>query len=172
MEIVLKTIAESWKLEAKLEDNAKYFFNSKEVDSVTNSDKCFVIGRKGSGKSAICEHVVSQKSYNKFSQKLSFKNFPLNELYHLDNIQFTPPIQHITLWKYLICSTICKLMTQNKGINPVVREKLKKIYSPDSFKSLSRTISHWTSAEFGAQVLGTGGASNWQKILLRKSIHG
>lgn len=159
----LKSIADNWKLEAKLEDTEKYFYYSTEVDNIIKNNKCYVIGRKGSGKSAICEFLIKRKQHNIFSTKLNFKNFPFNELYHLDNQNYTPPNQYITLWKYLIYSNVCKLMVSNENIDISVRNELEKIYPKSSFKSLARTISNWTSAEFGATVLGNGGVLKLSK---------
>lgn len=154
---VIKSISENWKLEAKLEVKRDYFYHSQEVNQIQNNSKYYVIGRKGSGKSSISEYLLGLKSYDTFSEKLSFKNFPFNELYSLDNQKYTPPNQYITLWKYLIYSTVAKLMVTNEKIDASVRSKLSEIYTPDPIRSLSRTISHWTSTEFGANVLGTGG---------------
>jgi len=75
---VIKNISKNWKLEAKLEDN-KYFYNLSEAKQILNGEKLFIIDRKGSGKSAICEYIVNQNQHNIFSQKLSFKNFPFND---------------------------------------------------------------------------------------------
>lgn len=153
----LKNIAENWKLEAKLE-NSKYFYNLNEVNKIISGEKLFIIGRKGSGKSSICEHIVNQREHNVFSKKLSFKNFPFNDLYHLQNMRsYTEPNQYITLWKYLIYSTICQLMVSNENIDSSLRVELEKIYPKNSIDSLSRTINMWTSAEFGANILGQGG---------------
>lgn len=153
----LVNISKNWKLEAKLEDN-QYFYNIDEVQKIKDGEKLFIIGRKGSGKSAICEHIVNQADFDIFTKKLSFKNFPFNDLYHLENIQsYTEPNQYITLWKYLIYSTICQLMASNENVDPTIRIELEKIYPRNSIESLSRTISKWTSAEFGANILGQGG---------------
>lgn len=154
---VIKSIADNWKLEAKLEVKKDYFYHFQEVNLILNKSKYYIIGRKGSGKSSISEYLLSQKSFNQFSEKLSFKNFPFNELYDLDNQRYTPPNQYITLWKYLIYSTVAKLMVGNERIDATIRTKLEEIYKPDPIRSLSRTISNWTSAEFGATVFGTGG---------------
>ena len=35
---------------------------------------------------------------------------------------------------------------------------MEKIYTSNPIKSLSRTISQWTSAEFGANFMGNGGS--------------
>lgn len=154
----LQSIASNWKLEAKLEDTDKYFYHSSDAQTLIRDGKCYVIGRKGSGKSAICEYLVKRDDYNMFTTKLNFKNFPFNELYHLENQRYTPPNQYITLWKYLIYSNICKLMVSNESIDSSVRSELEKLYPKKDVKTLARTISKWTSAEFGATVLGTGGA--------------
>ena len=155
---VIKSIAENWKLEAKLEETQKnYFYHFQEVNLILNKSKYYIIGRKGSGKSSISEYILNQKRHDQFSEKLSFKNFPFNELYGLDNQKFTPPNQYITLWKFLIYSTVAKLMAGNEGIEPTIRAKLTEIYKPDPIRSLARTVSNWTAAEFGATVFGTGG---------------
>lgn len=154
----LLNIAENWKLEAKLEDN-KYFYYMDEINKILDGNKLFVIGRKGSGKSAICEYIVNQNKHDIFSRKLSFKNFPFNDLYHLENTRsYTEPNQYITLWKYLIYSTICQLMVSNENIDKALRIELEKIYPKKSADSLARTINTWTSAEFGANILGNGGS--------------
>ena len=159
----LKSIAENWKLEAKLEINKDYFFSFDEVNQIIENKKYYVIGRKGSGKSSISEFILKKMNYEIFSEKLSFKNFPFNELYGLDNQKYTPPNQYITLWKYLIYSTVAKLMVKNENIDIDIRRKLSEIYSPDPIRSLARTINQWTSAEFGANVLGSGGSFKFSR---------
>lgn len=101
---------------------------------------------------------MKTSGYNYFSEKLGFKNFPFNELYGLGNVKYTQPNQYITIWKYLIYSTVCRLMVCNEGVNNEVRSMLEKLYPKNDLKLLSRRISEWTSAEFGASVLGTGGS--------------
>ena len=113
----VQKISKNWKLDAKLEDTSKYFYNYTEVDQILNDEKCYVIGRKGSGKTAICEHILKISEYNVFSEKLGFKNFPFNELYNLENNKYTQPNQYITIWKYLIYTTVCKLMVNNSNRN-------------------------------------------------------
>lgn len=169
MNLILKNIADNWKLEAKLEDSRKYFYNYREVNEILNKNKCYVIGRKGSGKSAICEHIVKNQNFNTFATKLNFKNFPFNELYGLNNDRYTPPNQYITLWKYLIYSTVCQLMVSNENIDSEIRGELEKLY-PKSTKSLARTINTWTAAEFGATVLGTGGTMKIQRDCSNNTI--
>lgn len=166
----LKNISKNWKLEAKLENN-KYFYNLKEAEQILNAEKLFVIGRKGTGKSAICEYIINKNEYDLFSKKLSFKNFPFNELYTLENRKsYTDPNQYITLWKYLIYSTVCQLMVSNENVDEGIRKELEKLYPVNSKKSLARTISTWTSAEFGANVFGNGGTIKVERDVSTKHI--
>ena len=60
---IIEEIAK-WKLEAKAEDNDRYFWHVHETDEISSGDKYFVIGRKGSGKTAICEYLNRTKQYD------------------------------------------------------------------------------------------------------------
>ncbi len=87
----------NWKLEAKFDDNQRYFFVIPEIETIENGNKCYVIGRKGTGKTAISEYLSNKSSHDLFSCKLSFKNFPFNDLYALQDNSYTYPNTYITL---------------------------------------------------------------------------
>lgn len=76
---VLKEISQ-WKLEAADEDSARYFYHQSDVASLESGRNSIVIGRKGTGKTAICRYFETSINYNRFSLKLSFKEFPFNLL--------------------------------------------------------------------------------------------
>lgn len=154
---VLNEITENWKVEARQENNLKYFYHTNESDKILSGNKFYVIGRKGSGKSAISEFLLSQNQHDIFAEKLSFKNFPFNELYHLDNPKYTAPNQYISIWKFIIYSNICRLMVKNENISPEVKKVLEKIYPSTPIKSLAKLINKWTSIELGLSILGNGG---------------
>ncbi len=154
-----------WKLDAKHDELGKYFFHVEQEKEIKNGEKSFVIGRKGTGKTALSEYISSQMGYNQFTQKLTFKNFPFNELYSLDNNEYTRPNQYISLWKYLIYSSICRMMIQNNNINEEVRSALSQLFGSDSsINNLKRSIKKWTAKEFSLTIAGSGG-----KISLDKS---
>ncbi len=67
----------NWKLESADENTDQYFFHIDDVKLIDTAKRVFVIGRKGTGKTAICKYFESRTSYNSFSNKLSFKNFLL-----------------------------------------------------------------------------------------------
>lgn len=162
---ILTEISENWQLEARQENSLKYFFHTTESEKILSGKKFYVIGRKGTGKSAISEYILSKQAYNIFSEKLSFKNFPFNELYNLDNPKYTSPNQYISIWKYIIYSSICRLMVNNQNLNEDVRKILEKLYPPNPIKSLSKLIDSWTTKEFGVSILGNGGALKIERDL-------
>lgn len=158
----LQEIESNWKLEAKQENNLRYFYHINESQKILKGDKFYIIGRKGSGKSAISEYILglskeeNDNAYNVFTEKLSFKSFPFNELYALENGKYTKPNQYITIWKYIIYSCLCRLMVKNQNTDHELKVILEQLYPPTTIKSLSKMINNWTTKEFGAQILGLG----------------
>lgn len=65
---IFEDIIKNWNLEAKQEDD-KYFYYVDEVNAIENGSKCYVIGRKGMGKTAISEYLSQKERYNIFSEK-------------------------------------------------------------------------------------------------------
>ena len=152
--LALHETSQNWNIEAK-QESVDYFFNTDEATRLLCGDKYFVIGRKGTGKTAIAEFIAKQTGDEHFAQKLSFKNFPFNYLYSLENNKYSAPNQYITIWKYLIYSCICKMMTKNRNVDKGIAGKLRKLY-PDSETSLARMVESWTATDFGVEVLGVG----------------
>jgi energy-coupling factor transporter ATP-binding protein EcfA2 len=152
---VLEEISE-WKLEAKLEDNARYFFHVGEVQRIEQGKRSFVIGRKGCGKTAISEHLCRLNQHDTFSVKLTFKNFPFNELYDLRDVGYAGPHQYITLWKFLIYSHVCQLMAQNENIESSIKDKLQRAYIENQAPTLPRRINKWLDRDFGFEIFGNG----------------
>ncbi len=154
--IAFKRIEDEWKLEAKQEES-KYFYYVNEADDILQGKKSLVIGRKGEGKTAIAQYIYQQKKYDIFTEKMSFKDFPFNILYDLSNSQYTKPNQYISIWKYLIYTTICKKMIVNENIDSEIVLKLKKIFpEEDNKQQLSKLIEKYTIKDFGVQILGSG----------------
>ena len=144
----------NWKLEAKLEDNRRYFYNTADVSLLNSGTKCFVIGRKGTGKTAIREHLTQLKAPRRFADKLTFKNFPFNELYAHPNTRYTPPNQYITLWKWIIYCHIAKQMTSNEAISSRIREQLAKAFPKETMQTLARSVTRLISPQFSISIFG------------------
>ncbi|PLX69582.1 MAG: hypothetical protein C0603_01250 [Denitrovibrio sp.] len=152
---IFEEISTKWNIEAKQEETS-YFYNTTEAKELTDGNKYFVVGRKGTGKTAIAEYLSNSLHKSSYSEKLSFKNFPFNVLYALPNTKYTAPNQYITIWKYLIYSNICKMMINNDAIDPNIVSQLKKLYNTDTTKSLARLVENWTATGFNLNILGNG----------------
>ena len=139
-----------WKLEAKSENSSRYFYHLNEANEILQGKKNYVIGRKGTGKTAISEHItkIGNGKNGVFTEKLTFKNFPFNELYDLNDKKYTLPNQYITLWRYLIYSFICRMMLKNPNINSEVRDSLSLSYDVDPITRLPRIVQEWTKDDF------------------------
>lgn len=152
---IFEDIIKNWNLEAKQEDD-KYFYYVDEVNAIENGSKCYVIGRKGMGKTAISEYLSQKERYNIFSEKMTFKNFPYNILYNLADNDYRLPNQYITTWKYIIYNTILKMMAQNNGLKCEIKEVLSNMYPKDAREALKKSLRKWTTKEFGLQILSNG----------------
>lgn len=145
----LKEISDNWNREARREDSGRYFYFFDEVKKIAEGKKCYVIGRKGSGKTALSEHLYNlNDNTNIFSKNLSFADFPYEQLYKLNDKRFASKSEYITIWKYIIYSSVCELMLNNENINEDVRIRLGSIYQRDILTELPRKIEKWTSESF------------------------
>jgi len=153
-EIFLKNIS-TWKLEAG-DDPDTYFLPTAQYKSIKNGESIFVIGRKGTGKTAIFEHIHRHKNPDEFSITQSFKNFPFNEIYRLKNDAFGQSNQYITVWKYVILTALCRLMIENRKIDAIERKRLEKIFTFDLEETFDRRFRKITNRSFSFQVLGNG----------------
>ena len=152
---LLQNIVSTWKLEAR-QESENLFYYLEEISQLKKGNKCYVIGRKGAGKTAISEYFYNISEPKHFSEKLSFKNFPFNYLYSLHNGSYTPSTQYITIWKYIIYNTVCKLMSKNNNIDSELSNVLQKMYQFDPIKALNKLLPQWTATEFGVEILGNG----------------
>ena len=149
-----------WPIEAKDEDTQNYFYHFREVERIEDGRVNYVIGRKGSGKTAIAEYLsaLPTQRHDVFSKKLTFKNFPFNILYKFSDQEYTRPNQYITLWQYVIYSAICSMMAQNEGVASTESVELKKLFKIDLENALAASVKRITGREFGASILGVGGS--------------
>ena len=149
---------DSWKLDAKFENSDRYFYPIDNFNKIESGEYSYVIARKGCGKTAISQRIYANPSYNSFSEKLTFKNFPFNDLYDLSDNSYTQPNQYITLWKYLIYSSVCRMFVRDEAINGEVSATLEQAFGGSSaIKNLRRAIGKWVNKEWSIKLFGLGG---------------
>lgn len=152
-----------WKLESNEEDSSRYFYEIPGVSDLQDGSACFVVGRKGSGKTAIAEHIRSTVGPTVFSRSLSFKSFPINELYKLSDNGFSTSSQYITLWKMVIYTAICDMMADNHAIDPDVTSDLRKYFDVNLEKALSSSIARVSEKFVGLSLKDIGANGSIKK---------
>ncbi|MER8504786.1 cold shock domain-containing protein [Mesorhizobium sp. M1339] len=152
-----------WKLEARLDDLKRYFFTVPELHDIIDGEKAYVIGRKGTGKTALVQYLHDHDDSNlNLISKLTFKNFPFNELYTQDNSTYTKPNQYITIWKLIIYSAACRSIARSVHTDPLVRRTIEKAFPAPDSDNLGTIVGKWIAGDFGINVLGSGiNVTNW-----------
>lgn len=144
----------NWSIEAT-EDDEKYFFTTSDFNEIISGSYFYVIGRKGTGKSAIVKNINSQNEKDKFSAKMSFKNFPFNLLYECINSDYVQPNQYISIWKYVIYQQIGIFMLKSDNVEKETKEVLSPLLSPNDEK-VKKLLNKVNEFSFGIDILGTG----------------
>ncbi|MGL3819798.1 P-loop ATPase, Sll1717 family [Sphingopyxis sp. R3-92] len=143
-----------WKLEANEENSSRYFYRLPELADLEAGELCFVIGRKGSGKTAIAAHISERASFDRFFANLSFKNFPFNLLYELSDTRFPVSSQYTTLWKYAIYVSIASLMAQNEAISEKTKNQLSSSFSQSFSEAIGNAKRHSGSSSVNVNLAG------------------
>jgi len=146
----------SWSIEALDEDIARYFYHFSDVSLIERGQKNYIIGRKGTGKTAIAEYIKDKESANGNARLLSFKNFPFNQIYELKDTSYTPPNQYISIWEYVIYCTMCSMMATDSSVDPLRRRELSSLFSLDIERALSQSINKISDRGFNISILGVG----------------
>lgn len=84
-----------------------YFIDNNYWAKLINDKVYFVIGRKGTGKSAIYTWLYEQQAkQGVLIENLSFNNFPFEKLLNLRDDDFSRPNQYQSIWRNIILSEI------------------------------------------------------------------
>ncbi len=105
---------------------SEYFLRIPPYEDVRDGRASFVIGRKGTGKTAICQmiHDEASRHPNLFSVLLSFKNSPSADLFASKDDSFKAPNEYISIWKFLIAIEASKLILQDESVDSATRDAL------------------------------------------------
>lgn len=144
---------------------SEYFYDQGYWNKIIKSDKFYVIGRKGTGKSAIYRWLESKQiERGTIVSNLSFNNFPFEKLLQLSDDDFSRPNQYQSIWKYIILTELCKQITLDER-ERVVTDALKEIMGYVNFRfgrelnELHSTITNKankTTIGITIQGIGTG----------------
>lgn len=91
-----------------------YFLDSDYFEKVVNKKTFYVIGKKGTGKSAVYRMIKEQSMEKGFIvENKDFGDFPFEKLLTLSDDNFPKPNQYQTVWENLICNIFSKLISNN-----------------------------------------------------------
>ena len=152
---------EQWSIEATNEDE-EYFFSVREMDRIKRGQIVYVIGRKGTGKTAIVNNILKTKQTNEHALKLSFKNFPFNLLYECVDSDYVHPNQYITIWQLIIYRKLASLIVKSNDVDKKTAESLKKCLGSSDVKT-NKLIKKIDEFSIGINVLGSGGSLGIKK---------
>jgi len=113
-----------------------YFVPIPEYGDIKEGKYRYIIGRKGCGKTAICEKLRIDADDNPmaFSSSLSLRNFPLNFVRDLRDKSFRDKSQFVPVWSFLVLIELSKLVLQDNGCRPSeVTEELEHFLVSNSF---------------------------------------
>lgn len=101
-------------------DLPAYFFEIPEFSGIKDGKYRYVIGRKGTGKTAVIEKVASDADADpmSFYSSLSLRDFPLSIIRKLRDKTFKDKSQFVPVWKFLILIEICKHIISDEGAEP------------------------------------------------------
>lgn len=147
----------AWKLEERGQENVRYFFETKAASGLYSGEQCFVIGRKGSGKTAIAEHILNLDRYDTFARTLSFRHFPFNILAKFEQEGFAGASRFTNIWKYITYVTLLQALAGNEAVSPDFRARIDEEMPRDLGRATSDYIGQITDRSFGVKILGSGG---------------
>ncbi len=107
--------------EAKGDRNlVKYFLKIPEYDGILDGKYRYVIGRKGTGKTAIIERIREEVESNALWQgaSLSLRDFPLSLIRKLRDKSYQDKSQFVPVWKFLMLVEICKFIATDQSAEP------------------------------------------------------
>ncbi|EMS71386.1 P-loop ATPase, Sll1717 family [Ruminiclostridium cellobioparum] len=110
----------------------KYFLDDNYWQKIIEENTFYIIGRKGTGKSAIYKWIQTQSViHGCLISNLSFKTFPFEKLLKLSDDNFSKPNQYQSIWNNIILSEFASL---------IVRDELATIN--DEFKEMKSYVDY------------------------------
>lgn len=93
----------------------KYFVDDSYWNKIIEDSIFYVIGRKGTGKSAIYNWIEKQSYKNgSLVSNLSFKAFPFEKFLKLSDDQFSKPNQYQSIWRNIILTEFAALIAKDQ----------------------------------------------------------
>jgi hypothetical protein len=143
----------NWRLEAKEEDTARYFFSPPGLERMHTGLASIILGRKGAGKTAVAEHINGLQGHDVSIRNLSFKNFPFNILYQFSDQRFKTSSQYTTVWLYIMYCAICGMLADKDTLDPHTTKELREHFHAGFAEAISEKKKTSAGNNFSFNVL-------------------
>ena len=111
-----------------------------------------MVGRKGSGKTAIATYVEksSIKTWNQFSFTMSAGDIPLGLIDKFQDTRFTGSSKYVPVWRYILLLEMAKILLKDSSISGELSGKIS------SFIDLNFPSLHKKTIDYMSSTLETG----------------
>jgi hypothetical protein len=152
------------------EDDAvlDYFLQTDAVRKIADSEVFLVLGRKGSGKTALVRHFAERKGIS-LARSISLRGYPWNVHAQRTDAGASPIEAYVASWRYLICAQLASLvLAASKDDDSPEAKSLRAFFTenyggiqPDLGTILRPAKLRLSGASFEPEVLGNklGGVS-------------
>lgn len=120
-------------VDAKMESHLpQYFVDTHEFEQVASGRAAFIVGRKGTGKTAILRMLYARQSSDTFVTLLSLADSPSRGIFDASDGSLSPN-QFVSIWRFLIAYEACKLVLRDESVSIIVRDQLTR-FLRDNFE--------------------------------------
>ncbi len=138
-----------------------YFIDMDYWNEIIENPIFYVIGKKGTGKSAIYQYLFKQSSLKgAIFENADFTSFPFEKLVRLSDDDFSRPNQYRSIWQHIIIDFLIPLIIKNQAADTnIYYERLKDYYDlflKDSINLHYDSISRVEKEGFGLTLKYSG----------------
>lgn len=124
----------------------KYFVEFPGYEEILKGGKRYIIGRKGTGKSAILQklRLQAQAEATSFAMDISLRDFPLTDFKSIGDRSLQDKSKYVAAWKFLLLTELADLVMQDNSVEDTDEFWQMKRFLSDNFPegiSMAETIS-------------------------------
>lgn len=155
----------NWQRDADEEDaDREYFMHLPIVEGIKSGKVTYVVGRKGTGKTAIQQHVERAAVNEDYSAvSLTLTDFPHERLYKMADADRQPPNQYRAIWYYFILCNVVRMMSKgNLILDSDARKMARALFDTEDLTLLSDQLTLFTGSKFNIGIPGFLGMGRQQ----------
>ncbi len=151
MKTAIREIYEDWDIDAKKEDISRYYFQPSDLDQVLKGSRPIVVGRKGTGKTAMFEYIKTLSGPKCHVSANSFTGLPITSLLEFRDEGMESGSDYISLWTFIILKELCKLVARSESAKGLGLSEIRKIFPPFADSKLKSAFDG--SSNFRVKIL-------------------